>query len=60
MTAKYLRELMMMGWNNYWLRHDAALQPTAGYPGDAKRFLREVTPHLSRLGIATETIWRKQ
>jgi hypothetical protein len=58
MTAKYLREVMMQGWNGFWQRHDTELQPTAGYPGDAKRFLRDVEPILQRLGIGTESIWR--
>ncbi len=60
MTAKYLREVMMQGWNSYWLRHDADLQPTAGYPGDAKRFLRDVAPIIQRLGIGTDSIWRSK
>jgi hypothetical protein len=60
MTAKYLREVMMLGWNGFWQRHDADLRPTAGYPADAKRFLRDVSPHLTRLGIEVHSIWRER
>jgi hypothetical protein len=59
MTAKYLRELMMAGWNGFWQQHDRDLRPTAGYPLDARRFLRDVRPHLQRLGIGDESIWRR-
>lgn len=60
MTAKYLRELMMAGWNGFWLRHDADLRPTAGYPGDARRFLKDVRPLLRQLGIGKRAIWRSR
>ncbi len=60
MTAKYLREIMMAGWNGFWLRHDSELRPTAGYPGDAKRFLHDVRPLLLRLGIDKPAIWRSR
>lgn len=60
MTAKYLRELMMAGWNGYWLRWDEGLRPTAGYPGDAKRFLKDVRPIMRRLGIQRECVWRSR
>jgi ribonuclease HII len=60
MTAKYLREIMMAGWNEFWLRHDTELRPTAGYPGDASRFLHDVRPVMTRLGIGRESIWRSR
>lgn len=60
MIAKYLRELMMFGWNGFWQRRDSALRPTAGYPGDAKRFLRDVRPIMQRMGIGDEAIWRNR
>jgi hypothetical protein len=60
MAAKYLREIMMRGWNDFWRGRDAQLKPTAGYPGDARRFLHDVRPHLQQLGIAAERIWRER
>lgn len=39
MIAKYTRERLMGQFNSYWQRFQPALKPTAGYPGDAKRFL---------------------
>jgi hypothetical protein len=60
MTAKYLRELMMAGWNHYWKQWNDELRPTAGYPGDAKRFLHDVRPIMQRLGIERSCIWRSR
>jgi ribonuclease HII len=40
--AKYGRELMMAGFNRTFTEAFAGLKPTAGYYGDAKRFLREL------------------
>ena len=58
MTAKYLREIMMAGWNGFWRQYDRDLRPTAGYPVDARRFMHDVRPHLKKLGIGDEAIWR--
>ena len=38
MTAKYLRELSMRAFNEFWCARVPGLRPTAGYPGDAPRF----------------------
>ncbi|MGE3164294.1 MAG: hypothetical protein AB7O52_05275 [Planctomycetota bacterium] len=52
MTAKYVRELHMVLFNRWW-RAQATdpLEPTAGYPQDARRFLDETATLRSRLGI---------
>ena len=42
MASKYLRELAMHGFNDFWGRHVAGLRPTAGYPVDALRFKAEI------------------
>jgi len=47
MTAKYARELMMRRFNAYWGARIAELKPTAGYATDARRWLRDASPHLS-------------
>ena len=58
MTAKYLRELAMRAFNDFWRREVPHLRPTAGYPVDARRFRREIGPRQAALGIADRTLWR--
>jgi hypothetical protein len=60
MIAKYLREQAMRAWNAYWLSHRAGLRPTAGYPGDAKRFFREIEPLLKDIGLDKARVWRNR
>jgi ribonuclease HII len=40
--AKYARELHMVLFNRWFCRRHPGLRPTAGYPEDAKRWLREL------------------
>lgn len=59
--AKYLRELSMELFNEYWLRQlGPALKPTAGYPVDALRFRKDVEAKRRELGIEDEIFWRKK
>lgn len=58
MAAKYLREVAMRGFNRYWSGRVAGLRPTAGYPGDAKRFRRDVESARVALGIEERSFWR--
>ncbi|MCY2929092.1 MAG: hypothetical protein NTV86_06280 [Planctomycetota bacterium] len=51
MMSKYLRELLMAGFNRFWASHVPGLAPTAGYYVDGLRFHREITPAAQRLGI---------
>jgi len=60
MLSKYHRELAMLRFNEFWRSHIPDLQPTAGYPEDAKRFKRQITAVQERLGIAEESLWRKR
>ena len=61
MICKYLRELFMERLNAYFLdRVDRELRPTAGYPGDAERFLEAIGPALPRLGIQRELLVRQR
>jgi hypothetical protein len=60
MVAKYLREVIMLGWNQFWLNELPKLRPTQGYPQDAKRFLQDINAVRGRLGIAVESIWRRR
>lgn len=58
MTAKYLRELSMEVFNQFWRSHLPELEPTAGYPGDARRFHREIQGLQQELGISDGKLWR--
>ncbi len=42
--SKYLRELLMLCFNRYWLGCVPGLRPTAGYYEDGKRFLADIEP----------------
>ena len=42
MVSKYLREVFMLAWNDFWKTHLPEIKPTKGYPQDAKRFLAEI------------------
>lgn len=58
MSAKYLRELCMAAWNAHWLARRPELRPTAGYPGDARRFFDEIRDLLLDDGICDRSVWR--
>ena len=58
MLAKYLRELFMMQFNAYWKKKLPNLQPTAGYPMDAKRFLDRIKAKMDEEKIPLESVWR--
>lgn len=58
MASKYLRELSMRAFNAFWQRHVPKLQPTAGYPVDAKRFKHEIAAAQASLGIHDRLLWR--
>jgi ribonuclease HII len=58
MISKYVRELHMLIFNCYWKEFKKDLQPTAGYPVDAFRFLEDTTELRQRLGIREELLVR--
>ncbi len=58
MASKYLRELAMRALNDYWRGRVPGLQPTAGYPKDAKRFHADIAETQARLHIADRVLWR--
>jgi hypothetical protein len=60
MASKYLRELAMHAFNDFWRRHVADLRPTAGYPLDARRFRAEITAAQQSLGIPDRILWREK
>jgi len=58
MVSKYLRELFMGELNAFWQARVPGLAPTAGYPGDAPRYLEAIRPAADALGLTRESIWR--
>jgi ribonuclease HII len=58
MLAKYVRELSMMLFNQYWQQQQPDLRPTKGYPTDARRFRADIQHARKRLGIREEQLWR--
>ncbi|QDU54086.1 hypothetical protein [Aeoliella mucimassa] len=60
MVAKYLRELSMEAFNQYWQSHLPTLKPTAGYPLDAKRFKADIAKKQQELGIDDAILWRNR
>jgi hypothetical protein len=60
MASKYLRELSMHALNAFWCGRIDGLRPTAGYPGDAKRFKASITALQTELGIEDAVLWREK
>jgi ribonuclease HII len=60
MASKYLRELAMQAFNEYWCDRVHELEPTAGYPQDAKRFWEAIAPVKRELGIDDRVMWRNK
>jgi len=56
--SKYLRELLMMSFNRYWLSCVPGLRPTAGYYADGKRFLADIAHVVQQQGLAAEYLVR--
>jgi ribonuclease HII len=60
MVSKYVRELLMREFNAFWQQHVPNLEPTAGYPGDSRRFFKAIRKTAKQLGIAEKALWRKK
>lgn len=60
MCSKYLRELAMRPFNHYWCRRVPELRPTAGYPGDSRRFKEAIAVAQADLGIDDRSLWRER
>ena len=50
MVSKYVRERLMEEFNRFWRERTPGLKPTAGYPGDAKRFYDAIRPTAEKAG----------
>ena len=60
MVAKYVREVSMELFNQYWLEHIPDLKPTKGYPLDASRFRKEIAETATKLGLEEDAYWRSR
>jgi hypothetical protein len=60
MTAKYIRELLMLCFQSFWHQHAPKVRPTCGYYRDGRRFLQEVEPLFTALGLERETLVRRR
>lgn len=58
MVCKYVRETVMMQFNQFWRHYLPDLKPTKGYPQDAKRFWEDISAKAAELGIEKSAIWR--
>ncbi len=58
MLAKYLRERLMQPLNAFWQQTVHDLEPTAGYPLDAKRFRAKIETTAVKMGLAASLWWR--
>jgi len=58
MASKYLRELAMHAFNDFWRQHVPDLPATAGYPVDAKRFRSDIAAAQQSLDIEDKILWR--
>jgi ribonuclease HII len=58
--SKYMRELAMELFNQFWSRHCPEVKPTRGYPSDAKRFREAIEQSRARLGIPEHSLWRNR
>lgn len=60
MVCKYLRELSMELFNEFWRQHLPGVKPTKGYPVDAKRFRKDIAGVQKQLSIPDSTLWRER
>lgn len=60
MTSKYVREATMRAWNEFWKRHLPEIRPTAGYPGDAARFRKDIGATARKLKLNHSLWWRSR
>ena len=60
LVCKYVRELSMHAFNQFWSEQVPGLKPTAGYPLDAVRFKQDIAEAQKRLGITDDVLWRER
>jgi ribonuclease HII len=60
MLCKYLREVCMRQFNRFWSKHVPDLAPTAGYPGDSRRYYDAIRIAMASLNLNEDQVWRKR
>jgi ribonuclease HII len=60
MIAKYLREVLMHQFNEFWTAQIPGLRPTQGYPVDARRFREEIAELARSLDVSDSVLWRNR
>lgn len=58
--AKYMRELAMDIFNQFWVARMPDLRPTRGYPQDARRFGAAIAEQATELGLERHWYWRER
>ena len=58
--SKYLREMAMEQFNQFWASRIPGIKPTKGYPEDARRFRKEIAQKQLELGIPDGVLWRER
>ncbi len=59
MAAKYVRELLMLRLNGFFRARLPDLRPTAGYYGDARRYVTEIKPLMRELRLSPAELVRR-
>ena len=60
MVSKYLRELFMARFNEFWSREVPGIRPTAGYYTDGRRFYADIMPAVRRLDVDENLLYRSR
>jgi hypothetical protein len=60
LVCKYVRELSMQVFNQFWAEQISGLKPTAGYPVDAVRFKQDIAEAQTRLAVSDDVLWRER
>lgn len=60
MTAKYVRELLMLRLNRYFRSFLPELKPTAGYVQDGRRYVREIESVIRSEGLSRGSLIRSR
>jgi hypothetical protein len=60
MVCKYVRELAMDLFNEFWAERVSDLKPTKGYPVDARRFKIDIAKSQQELGLVDDILWRER
>ena len=58
MISKYIRELFMEMFCDFWISRIENLEPTAGYYTDGRRFFEEIRPEMKKLDIPENMVYR--